>query len=89
MSDVSDANSERKVTVAAQVAPDLADAVRTLADDGNRTVSREVARAIAEHVERSAGSGSLAEPAERGETSEGAGQSSSLAAGTAQLEPPL
>jgi predicted transcriptional regulator len=59
------ANRERKVTVAARVPPELARAVAELADVGNRTLSREVASAIAEHVERSASSGSLAEPAER------------------------
>jgi hypothetical protein len=52
VSNDSDVNTERKVTVAARVPPDLADAVRTLADAGDRTVSREVARAIREHVDK-------------------------------------
>lgn len=62
----SDANREQKVTVAARVAPELARAVAELANLGNRTLSREVASAIAEHVEKSGGSSALADgPAER------------------------
>jgi predicted transcriptional regulator len=49
---VSDVNPERKVTVAARVPPELADAVAALADAGDRTVSREVFRALREHVDR-------------------------------------
>jgi hypothetical protein len=51
VNDVHEVNP-RKVTVAARVPPDLADAVRTLADAGDRTVSREVFRAIREHVDK-------------------------------------
>ena len=40
------------MTLASRVPPDLADAVRTLADAGDRTVSREVFRAIREHVDK-------------------------------------
>jgi predicted transcriptional regulator len=66
MAVVSVANRERKVTVAARVPPELARAVAELANLGNRTLSREVASAIAEHVEKSAGSSALADgPAER------------------------
>jgi len=50
--DVNEANPERKVTVAARVPPDLADAVRSLADAGDRTLSREVCCAIREHVDK-------------------------------------
>jgi hypothetical protein len=52
VSDVNEVNPERKVTLASRVPPDLADAVRTLADAGDRTVSREVFRAIREHVDK-------------------------------------
>jgi hypothetical protein len=52
VSNVSEVNPERKVTVAARVPPELAEAVRTLADAGDRTVSREVFRAIREHVDK-------------------------------------
>lgn len=50
---VSEVNMVRKVTVAARVSPALAEAVQALADAGNRTVSREVAAAISEHIQRS------------------------------------
>jgi hypothetical protein len=46
-----DANT-RKVTIAGRVEPGVAEAVRALADRGDRTVSREVATAIREHVAR-------------------------------------
>jgi hypothetical protein len=59
VSNVSAVNPEHRVTIAARVPPDLADAVAELADAGDRTVSREVFRAIKSHVERSAMSGSL------------------------------
>jgi hypothetical protein len=49
---VNDVNRETKVVVGARVPPDLAAAVVRLADAGNRTLSREVAAAIAEHVQR-------------------------------------
>jgi hypothetical protein len=54
VSEVSKANPARKVTVAARVPPELAQALAVLADAGNRTVSREVSSAIREHVARSA-----------------------------------
>jgi hypothetical protein len=38
------------VTVAARVPPDLAEAVARLADAGDRSISREIGRAIQEHV---------------------------------------
>jgi hypothetical protein len=74
------ANAERRVTIAARIPPDLAEAVVALADAGDRTVSREVFRAIRAHVEMSTvGSGSSAKavglgssvyaPAERDGTS--------------------
>jgi hypothetical protein len=44
-------NRERRVTIAARVPPDLAEAMAALADAGDRTVSREVFRAIRAHVE--------------------------------------
>src|SRR5215218_1577065 len=59
MGDVSAVNPEHRVTIAARVPPDLAEAVAELADAGDRTVSREVFRAIKSHVERSAMGGSL------------------------------
>jgi predicted transcriptional regulator len=52
VSNVSEVNPERKVTVAARVPPDLAEAVAALADAGNRSISREVSAAIREHVDR-------------------------------------
>jgi hypothetical protein len=58
VSEVSTVNPERKVTVASRVPPDLAAAVARLADEGNRTVSREVCGALAEHV-KNAGWGSV------------------------------
>jgi predicted transcriptional regulator len=91
VSNVSAVNPEQRVTIAARVPPDLAEAVAELANAGDRTVSREVFRAIKSHVERSAmGSDSLAAgesvlgrssfvdaPAERDETPNLRGQSSS------------
>jgi hypothetical protein len=61
------------VTIASRVPVELADAIRTLADSGNRSVSREIAHAVQRHVNRSGGSlsGSTARsPAERREPSE-------------------
>jgi hypothetical protein len=46
-------NKERKVNIAARVPPALAAALADLAERGNRTVSREVAQAVAEHVKES------------------------------------
>lgn len=40
------------VTVAAHVSFELAEKIRRLAEVGNRSISREVAAAIREHVER-------------------------------------
>jgi hypothetical protein len=45
-------NSAHLVSLGARVEPDLAAAVRRLADAGDRSVSREIRRAIVEHVER-------------------------------------
>ncbi len=52
MSNASEVNQARKVTVAARVEPLLAEAVVALADRGNRSTSREIAAAIAEHVSK-------------------------------------
>jgi predicted transcriptional regulator len=46
-------SKERKVNIAARVPPALAAAVADLAERGNRSVSREVAQAVAEHVKES------------------------------------
>jgi hypothetical protein len=43
----------RKVVIATRVPLTLADAVADLAERGDRSVSREVARALREHVARS------------------------------------
>src|SRR5437660_10081482 len=51
VSNASEVNRERKVTVAARVPPDLAAAVARLADAADRTVARESGRAIREHVQ--------------------------------------
>jgi hypothetical protein len=59
VSTVNAANRERRVTIAARVPPALAEAVAVLAEAGDRTVSREVFRAIRAHVQKSTvGSGS-------------------------------
>lgn len=42
--------NERKVTVAARVPLDLATELTRMAETGNRTVSREIWAAVAEHV---------------------------------------
>jgi hypothetical protein len=55
---VSNAN-KRKVTVAARVEPGLAAAVARLAEAGDRSISREVRRALLEHVD-SVGRGDVA-----------------------------
>jgi predicted transcriptional regulator len=61
VNNVSTVNAERRVTIAARVPPDLAEAMAALADAGDRTVSREVFRAIRAHVEMSTvGGGSFA-----------------------------
>jgi len=52
VSNASEVNQARKVTVAARVEPSLAEAVVALADRGNRSTSREIAAAIAEHVSK-------------------------------------
>jgi hypothetical protein len=44
---------EHLVPISAKVTSELADAVSQLADAGDRTISREVARAIRAHVESS------------------------------------
>jgi hypothetical protein len=60
VNEVSSVNLDKKVTIAARVPPDLADAVAALADAGDRTVSREVFGAIRAHVQSSTlGRGSL------------------------------
>jgi hypothetical protein len=51
MDNVVNPEPERQVTLAARVPPDLAQAVRALAAEGDRTVSREIGRAIREHVQ--------------------------------------
>ena len=51
MSNASEVNQARKVTVAARVEPSLAEAVVALAERGNRSTSREIAAAISEHVQ--------------------------------------
>jgi hypothetical protein len=80
VSDVSAVNTERKVTVAARVPPALAQEIARLADAGDRTLSREVARAIQEHVANKV-PGSLPplspESVERDGTSPGIGRQSS------------
>jgi hypothetical protein len=53
------------VPISAKVAPELAEAVRDLADAGDRSVSREIARAVREHVERSGGLASSRSPEPR------------------------
>jgi hypothetical protein len=56
---VNAANPGRLVTIGARVPPDLAEAVAALAQRADRTVSREVFRAIRAHVQSSTvGSGS-------------------------------
>lgn len=40
------------VTVGARVEPELAAAIRKLADEGHRNVSREIRRALIAHLER-------------------------------------
>ena len=75
VSNESDVNGERKVTVAARVEPSLAEAVVALADRGNRSTSREIAAAISEHVFKESASAAAATssalrssaPSERGE----------------------
>ena len=50
-------NSAHLVHVGAKVEPALAEAVRQLADSGDRSLSREIRRAIAKHVERATNPG--------------------------------
>jgi predicted transcriptional regulator len=55
-------NREHLVHVGAKVESALAEAVRQLADNGDRSLSREIRRAIAEHVERSTDPGASPPP---------------------------
>jgi hypothetical protein len=57
--DIVDDADEPRVTVSSRVPPDLAREVARLADLGNRTVSREVAQAIREHVAQELGRSSV------------------------------
>jgi hypothetical protein len=60
--------NRRLVQVGSRLEPELAAAVAELADAGDRSVSREIRRAIREHVQRSEAPGappSPAVPAER------------------------
>jgi predicted transcriptional regulator len=69
MSEVHAADREHLVPISAKVPSELADAVSRLADAGDRSVSREVYRALRSHVERSGGSlaaQTRPNPAERG-----------------------
>jgi hypothetical protein len=68
---VSAVNPERKVTVAARVPPELAQQVAALAEAGDRTLSREVFRALRAHVSEmsTAGSGSFADSSAMGRSS--------------------
>jgi hypothetical protein len=50
------------VPISAKVPAELAEAVGRLADDGNRSLSREIRAAIAEHVARSGGLSSSHRP---------------------------
>jgi hypothetical protein len=64
MTTSSEAPTGRIASLTAHVPLDLAEAVKELADEGERSVSREVARAIRRHVETaraSKGSGRSAE----------------------------
>ena len=58
-------NREHLVHVGAKVESALAEAVRQLADNGDRSLSREIRRAIAEHVERATDPGALPIPPQR------------------------
>jgi Ribbon-helix-helix protein, copG family len=62
---VNQVNSAHLVHVGAKVEPALAEAVRQLADNGDRSLSREIRRAIAEHVERATDPGALPIPPQR------------------------
>jgi hypothetical protein len=67
VNNVSAANPERKVTVAARVPPELAQQVAALAEAGDRTLSREVFRALRAHVSKmSTVGGSFAEKSASG-----------------------
>jgi hypothetical protein len=66
---VSQVNREHLVHVGAKVEPDLADAVRQLADDGNRSLSREIRAAISEHVKESSPAAATTSSAVRSATS--------------------
>jgi hypothetical protein len=50
--DVDDVDTQTKVTVASRIPADLAAEVARLAETGNRTISREIWAAVAEHVGR-------------------------------------
>lgn len=53
---------ENLVQIGAKVPAELAEAVARLADDGDRSISGEIRRAIREHVDRSGGSLGSARP---------------------------
>jgi hypothetical protein len=71
VSNVSAVNPERKVTVAARVPPELAQQVAALAEAGDRTLSREVFRALRAHVSEiwTVGGGSFAGSSAMGRSS--------------------
>jgi hypothetical protein len=50
----SETPTKRIEHLTAHVPPDLADEVKRLAEEGNRSISREVAAALRAHVEREA-----------------------------------
>jgi hypothetical protein len=52
-------NANKSISLGARVEPELAEAVRSLDSAGDRTVSREVRRALLEHVAQSSSSPSL------------------------------
>jgi hypothetical protein len=51
-------NANKSISLGARVEPELAEAVRSLADAGDRSVSREVRRALLEHVAQASPGGS-------------------------------
>lgn len=53
-------NAKPRVTIGARIQPALAEAVARLAEDGDRSVSREIERAVRAHVARSDAGGSVA-----------------------------
>src|SRR5512133_2027095 len=69
---VSQRNRERLVTIGARVPAALAEAVAELADAGDRSLSREIRRAVQEHVQasqvpRESGPSGADPPAPRGD----------------------